>query len=268
MTKTDRVRYEMLLRVRDFGASQGAAFPGSSKGGQTFARVAQAVADIDAHDTARLLAAHEGRRAKTAARRDVRRWMLAIAMTARDLTRATPELEKTLRMPRRSSEVVLLGAARSFLEAAARIDNDLVDLGLPSTFLADFREAVDTFEEQMGARRAGRGAVAAARKGIDTALAAGMNAARTLDVVVTNTVGLDPVLFARWQRDRRLVDGRTRGAEPVAIPPVQPAVGTETNTPPADAGGIGHEPVQPSPQALALAPVPTSDTPLDLDKAS
>ncbi len=268
MTKTDRVRYEMLLRVRDFGASQGAAFPASSKGGKTFARVAQAVADIESHNTARLLAAHEGRRAKTAARQDVRRWMLAIAMTARDLTRATPTLERTLRMPNGKSETALLGTARSFLEAAARIDTDLVDLGLPATFLTDFREAMDRFEEQMGTRRTGRGTVAAARKGMTAALADGMNAARTLDVVVTNTVGLDPVLFARWQRDRRLVDGKARGAAPVITPPVQPAVSTEINTPLADASGIGDAPVQPAPQPLALAPVPSSDTPLDLDKAS
>lgn len=242
MTKSERVRYEMLLRVRDFGTSQRAVFPESSKGGKTFASVARAVAEIDAHATAKQLALHEGRRAKAAARAAVRRWMLTIARTARDLTRATPALELTLRMPVGSSEVAMLAAARTFLESATPLEAQLVELGLSATFLAEFKEATDTFEEQLGNRREGRGTVASSQAGIKSALADGMNAARTLDVIVTNTVGHDPVLFARWQRDRRLVDGRALSPAVATTTPASPDVGT--------------------------APTPDESSRLPLDKAS
>jgi hypothetical protein len=259
MSKTERIRYEMLLRVRDFGMSHRAAFPESSKGGKTFAKVAQAVADIDAHATAKQLAAHEGRRAKAAARTAVRRWMLAIARTARDLIRATPELEATLRMPSRKAEVVLLGSARTFLEGAVRIEDQLVELGLSATFLAEFRGAVDTFENELAGRRSGRGRVAAGRAAIKAALIDGMDAARTLDVVVTNTLGHDPALFARWQRDRRLVDGKAKNPAAVTAPPVSPDVGVATEGLGTSETGSVDAPEQPVPQPLALAPALSSD---------
>lgn len=104
-------------------------------------------------------------------------------------------------MPRRDSDVTLLASARASLDNGEPLKDELVRLGLPATFLNDFREAVDTLEEGMAGRRAGRGSIAAGQAGIEAALVEGINAARTLDVVVTNTLGHDPVLFARWQRD-------------------------------------------------------------------
>ena len=249
MTKTERVRYEMLLRVRDFGTSQAAAFPESSTGEQVFAKVAQAVAEIDAHARGKLLAAQEGRRAKAAARATVRRWMLAIARTARDVARGTPGLEKTLAMPRSHSDVALVTSAHTFLDTADSIKDQLVRLGLPVNFLAEFREAVNTFENAMAGRCAGRGSVAAGQAGIEAALVEGMNAARTLDVVVTNTLGHDPVLFARWQRDRRLVEGKSKGTGDATTLPVSP----EADVPKPSEGERVHALAQTTHQALDKA---------------
>lgn len=266
MTKIERIRYESLARLCGFWASNKAAFPESSKGGKTFAKVAKAVADIDAHVTAKQLARHEGQRARAAARTAVRRWMISIARSARDLRATMPALEKTLRMPAARSEVALVGAARTFLESAATIDAQLIELGLPTNFLAEFREAVGTFEEQLGRRREGRGAVAQAQRAISAALADGMNAARTLDVIVTNTLGHDPALLARWQRDRRLVDGRKARPVVVTTAPASPDAEVATTAPSADedASSLATPPTASEP--LALVPVQSSVD--SLDKAS
>ena len=47
MTRQQRFKYEMFVRVRDFGAAHAALFPEASKGGQAFARVLAAVAALD-----------------------------------------------------------------------------------------------------------------------------------------------------------------------------------------------------------------------------
>jgi hypothetical protein len=245
-----------LARICGFWTSNAAAFPESSKGGKTFARVAKAVAEIDANVIAKQLAAHEGRRAKSAARTAVRRWMIAIARSARDLTFATPALEKTLRMPAGRSEVALLGAAGTFLEAAGRVETQLIDLGLPTNFLTQFREAVATFEQQLGRRREGRGAVAQAQQALRAAFTDGMNAARTLDVIVTNTLGHDPALLARWQRDRRLVDGRkARAAVMTTAPSSGAEVAADMPSPHEDASAVATP--QPASGSVALVPSPS-----------
>ena len=47
MKKTQRVRYEMFVRVRDFGIANVERFPQSSAGGLAFARVTAAVVITD-----------------------------------------------------------------------------------------------------------------------------------------------------------------------------------------------------------------------------
>ena len=46
MTKEQRFKYQMFVRVRDFGVVHAALFPEASKGGQAFARVSKAVAEV------------------------------------------------------------------------------------------------------------------------------------------------------------------------------------------------------------------------------
>ncbi len=68
MKKVQRFKYEMFVRVRDFGAANAALFPDASKGGQAFARVLAAVAALDEQQQAHLLGLAEARRIKAATR--------------------------------------------------------------------------------------------------------------------------------------------------------------------------------------------------------
>jgi hypothetical protein len=214
MTKHERVRYEMFLRVRDFGTMHRDRFPEASKAGQMFAHVADAVAQIEAQGLARLQAVRGGRAGKAAARKAMCEWMLVIGRAARDVARTGTGLSAGLRLPKRRSDAALVTAARLFLETCQPVSDELIQLGLSANWVSELTAAIDAFEDRRSSRRAGRYGVSAARAAIDAALDAGFDALHTLDVVVTNTLKDDPVLTAAWRRARAIVEGRpTKDAE-------------------------------------------------------
>ena len=65
MTRDQAYRYEMFVRVREFGKMHGDRFPPLSTGGRAFARVAEAMATIDRHQKAHIIATAAKRIKKT-----------------------------------------------------------------------------------------------------------------------------------------------------------------------------------------------------------
>lgn len=225
MTRRERVRYEMLLRVRDFGKAHHDLFPESLSGHQALAAVTRAIDEIDAHTTARLTALRKTRRDQAARRAVIIDRMLTIARTSKRVV-VPSGVTMGLHMPKQTSDVAVIAAARTFLAQAEAHHDQFVSLGLPATCLADLRGALEAFEGAMTDRRLGRAGVALAKAGVKAALAAGADAARTLDVVVRNASANDPAVIAAWERDLRLVEGlRTRRSD-VQAEPVAPAAGT------------------------------------------
>lgn len=261
MTRFQRVRYEMFLRVRDFGITHRDLFPESSRGGRSFAKVAEATSLVETHSVARLLAAHDGRRGKAAARAVVRRWMLSIARTARDVARTTSGGNRKLRMPHRTADVALLTSARMFLDDGAPLSGAFIELGLPANWVSEFRAAVDTFEDQLRGRRAGRSGVAAANAGIKAALKDGFIAIHTLDVIIANTLTTDPVLLAVWARGRRIVEGMVHRKVALVAEPTMPDAGTTLSALVLPAAHPGAPADAPTPPPLVL---PTMEAPLEL----
>lgn len=209
MTRREQVRYEMLLRVRDFGANHQDRFPGSSPGGQMFAALAGTVAEIDTHATNKLVTVREARRLKTDRRKLMLERMQAIARTSRAI-RTESGSRLRLEMPDRTSDIAIVRAARAFLQETEPYQDQLLPLGLPASSFTELRAAADAFEAAMTERRTGRSGVAGAQAGIKAGLALGADTARTLDIIIANTLGSDPVAVAAWNRDRRLVYGRRK----------------------------------------------------------
>ena len=230
--KEERIRYEMFLRVRDFGAAHSELFHESSAGAESFARLGQVVSQMEEHAIAKQLAAKDGRTVKTAARAAVRKRMLAIARTARRVAVRVPGVENKLQLPRLQSDAALLTAARTFLREVEPVANKLVHLGLPSTFLKEFTDAVSVFDNAIAGRRAGRAGVAAGQAGIDKTIAEAFDIIRTLDVAVANTLEDNSVLLAAWKRDRRVMLSPTKSDPTPASAPAGEA--TDQATP--DAG--------------------------------
>lgn len=219
MKRTEQARYDMLKRVRDFGAAHQALFPESSAGGHAMAAIARVVAAIDTHAKERVLAAKEGRHTRRVARRALRTAMLDIVRTARAASLRAPGEENKFVMPSRGSTASLLTAARTFIDEGHRQIERLVPLGLAPTAFVDLGVLADTLEAEVAGRANGRTSVAHHQAGIGVALAEGIQAVRMLDAVVANVLKADPALYAGWERARRVVVGSSRRSADGEPPP-------------------------------------------------
>src|SRR5262249_24340431 len=118
MTRMEMRRYAMLARVRDFGQAHRDLFPESSVGGQAFATVAAAVAELSDHAVAKMSSAREGIRAKTEARHGLIERLEAIARTAHAIAVDRPGFDDSFRLPRQHSDEALVTIARVFIQDA------------------------------------------------------------------------------------------------------------------------------------------------------
>jgi len=217
MRKQTRARYDVLVRVNDFGAAHGELFPASSVGGQAFAEVAKSVVDFEIHFSNAVRAAEEARRVKAGLRRAVIDGLKAISHTGRGwVTMANSQ--NRFRLPARKSASALIEAARRFIVDAEPRKAEFVRMGLPPDFLTELRAAVDAFARAVEGRRAGRLQARKARAAIDASLTQGFAALRTLDIVVVNAVRRDPVVAAAWDGARR-AGGSRRVASTVTTAP-------------------------------------------------
>jgi hypothetical protein len=244
MTRRERIRYEMLLRVRDFGKTHRELFPESSHGGKAFATVAGVVDGIEAHAQTKLLAAKNGMNAKKVARETMRQRMRVIARTARGVLHLAPSGNRKFVMPLYRSDVALLTAARAFVREGEAVLEKLLELDMPRHCIEELRAAANAFEAAMQGRRAGRSGVAASQAGISTAIARGAHAVRTLDVVVLNVLENDAVTLAAWRRDRRVVDRVSKKGPNHEPPVVTDDSPTEPPIVPAPLAEVSIEPLQ------------------------
>jgi hypothetical protein len=208
----------MLLRVRDFGKTHPTVFPESSSSAhRALAAVTSAIDEIETHETARKIAARDTRRDQAARRAIILDRMRAIVRTSKRIV-VDSGASLGLVMPRRVGDTAIAEAARRFAMLAEDYQAQFVSLGLPPSCLSDLRAAMTAFEAALSDRRVGRSGIAADAAANKAALAAGSDAARTLDVVVRNTAGQDGALLAAWNRDRRLVGEVAKSDAHVTLP--------------------------------------------------
>ncbi len=129
--------------------------------------------------------------------------MTLVARAARLVASSTPDDLSRFALPADQSGQALVTTARVFIRDGQTYLERFVPLGVPSTAIADLQALVDRFDDADRAWRAGKAGRAAAQDGINAAIKAGLDALRTLDVIVPNTADDDPVLGASWRRARR-----------------------------------------------------------------
>ncbi len=226
MTKEQRFKYQMFVRVRDFGVAHAALFPESSKGGQAFARVSAAVAEIDEHMKDHVLGRAEARKVKAATRGAVFEYLKTIAKAARRVTLPEPGVSP-FRLPKRRNLSAELATARAFIEEAASRQAEFEQFGLPPTFISDLRRWWNELQKAADVRISSKTVRRKAMAGIKTALAQGLESARDLDVIVAIATGQDPTTFAAWTSARRIEGLGARAVKP----PVAPTVPSSDSAP-------------------------------------
>lgn len=253
MTRQQRFKYEMFVRVRDFGAAHAALFPEASKGARAFARVVAAVGALDEQQEAHLLGLAEARRIKAATRDAVFDYMKTIAGAARRFTLQDPA-ESPFVLPKKRRVGTELVTARRFMAAAALRQKEFEDFGLPATFLSDFKALVDQLQQAADVRLSAKTTRRKAQAGIAAALAEGLNAVRDLDVIVAiATREPHPSTFAAWTAARRIEGQSTGPAKPPVSTTEADSVVPPPPTPPAPTSSHEATPVVTSMMGLEKA---------------
>jgi len=214
-------RYEMLVRVRDFGVTHAALFPPSRLGAQAFAAVGGAVAALSDHAASQFSgrgSAREGTVSKAVAREALRDDLEAILRTARALALDMPGIDDKFRPPRGTGDQTVLHAARAFARDAAPLAADFIKHDMPEDFLDDLQNDIKELEEAMRDHEAGKDTHVAARAGIESAIDAGLDAVRRLDAIVPNRLRNDATTLALWERARH-VEYRSSKGKNETVPP-------------------------------------------------
>ena len=233
MRTIERQKYEMLVRVRDFGEAHQDLFPESSFARDHFAAVDAAVKALSQHAVSKMLTAREGKSTKVTAREALLTRLEAISDTARAVGQDTAGLEDKFHLPEHLTDQALVTAGRAFARDAEGFAGQFIGHAMPATFIADLNGLVDRFEQANQARQAGKDRQAAARASIEAALASGFVALHKLDAIITNHLRGDAVTMAVWRGDRR-IDYRSRKRSTRGASTPTPASGPAPTS--ADAG--------------------------------
>lgn len=219
MTNSDIRRYEMFVRVRDFGEAHAALFPRSTLAQEQIAVVDAAVKALGSHAVTKMAASREGKSPKAAARVALLGRLEAIALTGRAIAKAKPELADKFRIPRSQPDQALITTGRLFATDAEMFKAEFLAHAMSKSFIDDLTKAVDDFEAAIQARDQNKGATAGVRALIKAALSDGMAAVSRLDAIVMNHFGSDPKLMAVWKRERRVGATRRRTSPAAAATP-------------------------------------------------
>lgn len=203
MTRAQRFRYQMFVRVRDFGAAHTLLFPEQSKIGQAFARVAEEVTAIETHGKDHVVGTAEARRVKAATRAAVFNYMKTLALAARRVTRPDVK-ENPFRLSRGRNLARELATARAFIEQAHTRQDEFIEFGLPTTFLSDFTALVNNLQQAVDGRLGSRARRSKALAGIRNAIARGTEVIRDLDALLAIALRDDPDTYAAWSAVRRI----------------------------------------------------------------
>lgn len=200
-------RFEMFLRVRQFGAERAGSFSTGSLGGEQFAAVSEAVEALNAEATSQASgksSVQQATASRTDARENLRESMQAITRTARAMALDTPGLENKFRMPRSGSDQALLNTARAFATDATPLKAEFIRHEMTASFLEDLKADIADLERAMGGQNTGRDVQVTATASIDQTVERGMDAVRRLDAIVRNKFRDDQATLAAWAHARHV----------------------------------------------------------------
>lgn len=211
MNVMDTRRYEMLVRVREFGMMHADRFPSSTLGGQAFTALTAAVKELTDHAAAQVSgrgSAKEATTTKAVTREALREDIDAIVRTVRVMALDNPGLESKFSVPRARGDQALLNLARAFARDAEPMAKDFVAHHLPKDFLEDLAADIAAFEEAIRDKETAATDVVTSAASVEGAMEAGLDAVRRLDGLVTNRLRDEPAALAAYQRARHVEYGR------------------------------------------------------------
>ena len=230
MKKPQIREYEMLLRLRTFGAAHGVTFAATSDAGFLFSELDATLDRLQTHIVGQAVgrnATRDGGLAKRAARTHLRASLLTLGRMARIAAADTPKSETSFTVPQTHCDQRLLAGARAFVQEAATLRDRFVAHHLPLAILEDGIAAVEAFKTAIGSHVAAKDSRIAATAGIRETLARASLIAEKLDLVIGKQFQGDPGRLAEWRSALHVVKVAQSDAsapEPVhLVPPAEKA---------------------------------------------
>jgi hypothetical protein len=198
MNDIEKRSYDMLVRVRDFGANRSADFPPTGLGGELFGEVASVVSELERHATIQTTnASPVSSVAKTTARATLKEDLKKINRTARAIAIINPSLKKKFNLPR-AGDQSLLNGARMFAEQAEPLVAEFTKHELPADFLVSLRKDIDAFQSAVTAQNHSKEARVQATASLDAVLTRGIKLIQRLDAIVNNKYKKDSPSISAW----------------------------------------------------------------------
>jgi hypothetical protein len=148
MNDIERRRYNMLIRVRDFGLENAADFPNGSVGATNFTAVGEAITELNQYMATQTSGVSKSQTSnKASARSELRQMLKTINVTAQSIAVDNPSIIETFRMPRGDNDQQLLAKARSFATEAALVKTEFVEFGLAGSFINDLETDIANFAQ-------------------------------------------------------------------------------------------------------------------------
>ena len=220
MDDKERRRYDMFVRVKQYGLENEGNFPAASIGANQFAEIASVVDLLDqltADQSAGFGDARFSFAGKKSARENVRDDLFEIARTARSMTYQFPHIDEKFQVPYNRNDQQLLAAARAFHMEAAPLEAEFKSYGLPADFLADLQNDIEAFENALGTTGEAVDAHVEATAEIDEAIRRGMIAKRILDGVVKNIFRNNAGKLAAWTSASHIEKAPKKEVQPAPV---------------------------------------------------
>ena len=201
MDDSERRRFEMFVRVRQFAVDNAADFPSGSIGAVQFAVIGAEITQIEqfAGDQAAGFGdARQGFATKETARENLREDLGEITRTARSMKYQFDGIDAKFRMPANVSDQNLLATARAFHEESLPYDADFQAYGMDKNFRADLQTTIDVFDNSMNPTGTAIDEQVAATAQIGSAIRQGMIARRILEGVIKNKYRTNVGKLAAW----------------------------------------------------------------------
>ena len=221
MNDNERRRYEMLVRVNQFGIDNAADFPIATIGGEKFNLLGGAISKIDGSSADQQAGYAESKQQfeiKDTRREDLRDLMSAISRTARSMEYDIDGIADKFRFIRNQPDEILLAKGSAFLAEATPYEDDFIAYGLPADFLTDLGTAIDNFSASFNATASATAEHVEATANNSANIREGMILVRTLEAIVKNKYANNPGKLAAWTSASH-VEKAPKKATPPSPPP-------------------------------------------------
>ena len=192
MNDDNRRRYEMQVRVVQFGTDNSGDFSGFAT--TKFGELGTIVGEIESESAAQQSGFGEAAQqyeVKDTARENLRDQMAAISRTSKSMEYEFDGISDKFKFQRNMPDASMLGKARAFHTESAVYEADFINYGLDVNFRKDLNDAANAFEATFST-------TASATAEEASKVRQGMIIVRVLDGIVKNRYANDPGKLAAW----------------------------------------------------------------------